>query len=109
MSVRASSASPNSCSGAMYGSEPTTMPACGHSPVGFAAGEEHGEPEVENLRLAVGGEHDVARLQVAMQEPVPVRIVERVGDRRAEPSTSSSGSGPALEARLERAAGARTP
>ena len=40
---------------------------------------ELGEAEVEQL-CASRGEHDVGRLQVAMDDPVAVRVIERAGD-----------------------------
>ena len=89
----------------MYGSEPTTVPACGHPAGRLSAGEEHGQAEVEDLRLPVGGQHDVARLQVAMKDAVPVRVLERVGDRRAEVEHGVERQRARREARLERAAG----
>ncbi len=39
-----------------------------------------GEPEVEDLDLAVGRDHDVRRLQVAMDDPLGVGRLESVGD-----------------------------
>ena len=38
-----------------------------------------GQPEVHQLH-AGRGEHDVRRLEIAMHDPLPVRLVERVGD-----------------------------
>lgn len=35
-----------------------------------------GEPEVRNLRLVVGGEEDVGRLDVAVDDPVPAEHVQ---------------------------------
>ena len=47
-------------------------------------GEENGQPEVENLGMPIGGVHDVPRLEIAMQDAVPVGVLERVGERRAQ-------------------------
>ena len=38
-----------------------------------------GEPEVDDLHLAVGGEHEVGGLDVAVQELLRVRVVEALG------------------------------
>ena len=45
-----------------------------------------GEMEVEQQRLAVGGEQDVRRLDVEMDEPAFVGVVERLGQARADPA-----------------------
>ena len=39
-----------------------------------------GDPEVGHLDLAVGGDEDVAGLDVAVDDPVAVRVGERLGD-----------------------------
>jgi hypothetical protein len=44
-----------------------------------------GDPEVEHLHLALGGQEDVARLDVAVDDPRAVGRLERVGDRRHDP------------------------
>ena len=81
------------------------VPDCGHPAGGLSAGEEHGQAEVEDLRLPVGGQHDVARLQVPMEDAVPVGVLERVGDRRAELEHGVERQRARREPRLERAAG----
>src|SRR5205814_544887 len=39
-----------------------------------------GETEVEDLHLTLGGQHDIGRLQIAMDDPFLVRRLERVDD-----------------------------
>jgi hypothetical protein len=39
-----------------------------------------GEPEIQHLHLAVGGQHDVRRLQIAMDDPFLVRRLDGVDD-----------------------------
>src|SRR2546427_798698 len=55
--------------------------------VGHGAGllEEAGQAEVEDLRGPGVRQDDVAGLQVAMQEPALVRILESVADLRSNP------------------------
>jgi hypothetical protein len=43
-------------------------------------GGDLGDAEVRDLHLAVGGDHDVRRLDVAVDDPFPVGVVERLGD-----------------------------
>ena len=61
------------------------------------------EAEVEELGARLG-EHDVAGLEIAVDEPLPVRLVERIGDldRRTEAS-------PRGEAALRQPLGQRLP
>src|SRR5262245_18152819 len=40
------------------------------------------EAEIEHLRRPVGGDHDVARLHVAVNDPGAMRRIERTCDRR---------------------------
>ncbi len=44
---------------------------------GGAVGDRPGDAEVHDLDLAGAAEHDVAGLDVAVDDPVPVRVVER--------------------------------
>src|SRR6266404_2096671 len=67
----------------------------------FLTREEQCDPEVEDLRITVGGERHVARLEVAVKEPMPVRIVERVGDCGAEPEHIVHWQRAGCETRLE--------
>jgi hypothetical protein len=55
-----------------------------HPADGFVVREQDGQPEVENLRATVSSENHVAGLQVAMKDAMPVCVVERVRDRRAD-------------------------
>ena len=53
---------------------------CEASLVPEAASMRLGEPEVQHLHGAVGSNHDVGRLQVAMHDSPLVRGVEGEGD-----------------------------
>ncbi len=53
---------------------------------GFVA-ERLGEPEVQNLDAAFLCQLDVARLQVAVNDPVLVRVLQRLGDLAGDPNT----------------------
>jgi hypothetical protein len=44
-----------------------------------------GQAEVEDLHVAVGSQHDVGRLQVAVDDPVLVRRLQPVGDLAGDP------------------------
>ena len=104
MSVRASASLPSSCSGAMYWNVPSRLPA---SVSGFACvGKVERPPapspagsatlrqaEVEELRSRLR-QHDVAGLEVAMDDARAVRLVERVGDLRADPQRLVERQGP---------------
>ena len=62
--------------------------------VGGRSADQLGQPEVEHLRLAARGDEDVGGLDVAMDDALRVRRVERVGDLRwPGRAASSSGSG----------------
>ena len=43
-----------------------------------------GDAEVGDLHLAVGGDQDVARLDVAVHDAVAVRVAQRGGDLRGD-------------------------
>ncbi len=53
-----------------------------------------GEPEVEQLDLAAVAEHDVARLDVAMEDPLAVRSLEPCGEPARETEGRLPGNGP---------------
>ena len=97
MSVRPSASRPSSCSGAMYWNVPRIVPSCVRlfgmlpSAVGSdVTADWHrrrhrlGQPEVEQLHARLR-DHHVARLQVPVHDPLPVRLVQRVRDLRPEP------------------------
>src|SRR5204862_1660468 len=48
-----------------------------HSSGGAVGGKKQCNSEIEDLRMTFGRERDVARLEVAVQEAVLVRVVER--------------------------------
>ena len=56
-SVRTSSASPNNCSGAMYGSEPTMVPDWVMRPVALPPARSTARPKSRIFGLPVVGEH----------------------------------------------------
>src|SRR4051794_28635508 len=62
---------------------------------GSAVGSASGQPEVEELDARLRP-HDVAWLQIAVNDAVPVRLVERVGDldQRAERFAYRKGATP---------------
>ena len=57
-----------------------------------------GEAEVENLGLAVGGQLDVRRLEVAVDDALLVRLFERLGDLPRDRDGLVDGDRPALQA-----------
>ena len=48
-------------------------------------GDRARDPEVHDLDLAVAGDHDVARLDVAVHDPGAVRVLERGQDLAGDP------------------------
>ena len=64
-----------------------------------------GNAEVEHLDLAVGRERDISGLQVAMDDPLLVRRVERIGQLSRHGHGLAHRQGAALEAIGQRAAG----
>ena len=76
----------------MYGIVPTIIPSlvrtgrvasmvcCG----AVRAAADAGEAEVEHLDAAVGGNHHVGRLEIAMRDLLLVRRGERIGQRHGE-------------------------
>ena len=96
---------PRACSGAMYAAVPRIMPSCvaGRRSVGefIAVGAElaaagssaFARPKSSTFTVAVGGQLDVGRLQIAMDDPVLVRGLERrrrSGARSPAPRRSES-------------------
>ena len=86
MSLRASSALPVNCSGLMYGGVPSTMPcwvsfcSCAWSSALAARGDAEVE-DLDEVRLAGAlGQNDVLGLEVAVDDALPVRLVERAAD-----------------------------
>ena len=60
-------------------------------------GHDLGQPEVEDLQDPVGGDHQVLRLQVAMDDAGAVRLGQAVGELRAEAQHLGDGQGPGAE------------
>ena len=111
-SARASIASPRACSGAMYAGVPSTVPACVWSSVdsperggrwsgwrpcrrwgrsapptdrgssAIPAGQVLGQAPVHHLHFAEGPDHDVGRLQVAVDDAATVGEADRLADLR---------------------------
>ncbi len=97
MSVRPSASRPSSCSGDMYWNVPRIVPSCVRlfavpiivgidviPDVGAGAVIALARPEVEQLHARLR-DHHVARLQVPVHDPLPVRLVQRVRDLRPVP------------------------
>ena len=55
--------------------------------------------------MTVGGQRHVARLEVAVEKPMPMRIVQRLGDARAQSQDIVYRQRTRCKARLECAAG----
>ena len=94
-------AAPCSCSGAMYCSVPTIVPCA--VPVPGVVGQHRqrltAAPTVcfarpKSSSFAPVREHDVARLQIPVDDAVSMRRLEGVGDLDAEAETWASGTGP---------------
>ena len=104
MSVRASTARPSSCSGAMYCKRADEDALRRDRRVARRPGlaGEHAldrrpcEAEVEKLR-AGARQHDVGRLEVAVDDAVAVRAIERVGDLGAVADHLVGGQRPARQ------------
>jgi hypothetical protein len=67
---------------------------CRHGFAG-AAGSHFGQSEVENLGVAALGDENIRRLDVAVDNALGVRSVERIGDfdRQREPACRSPSGG----------------
>ena len=82
---RCPAASISACSGLMYSSVPTIAPNCGEQrPLGQPLVGRLGDAEVDHLghRLAVVERHqDVRRLDVAVDDPLLVGVLDRLADR----------------------------
>ena len=84
MSLRASSGLPAACSGDMYGIVPTSTPGDVASAscecIATSVLVELGQAEICQLRVAAFGHQDIARLDIAVQDPGGVRRRQPVGD-----------------------------
>ena len=60
-----------------------------------------GEPEVQDFHRAVVSHFDVRRLQIAMDDPVLMRLLERLGDLARNRQRVLEWHGPARDQRLE--------
>ena len=114
MSERLSTARPRACSGLMYAAVPRITPALvaagrsssatptrfGSEP-GRSGAARLGEAEVQHLHRAVGLEHDVAGLQVAVHHARLVRRLDARRDLRGRPRAPRP---PAARPRARRAA-----
>src|SRR6202007_1522784 len=92
MSVRASMRSPLTCSGAMYGSVPTR---CGSSTLCARVSAFNpprdgsnslAKPKVQHLHLSLGRNGDVCGFQIPVNDPVLVRLFQRLGNLNPESS-----------------------
>ncbi len=78
---------PRNCSGAAYGSvsgRPATCVSARLFRGGVLAFDQLRNAEVEQLRLPVRRDEDVARLDVAMNDEPRVRVGHRAHDRQEE-------------------------
>ena len=71
--------------------------------------QDLGQAEVGDLGRAVGGEQDVARLQVAVDDPQPVRLGDAAGQRLDQRRRPPRRPGGAVEPPVQAAARRRTP
>ena len=92
MSVRWSAFRPSSCSGARYCSVPTRVPGLTIGVVRVTVSDQPGDsgaarcsarPKSRTLIPSLR-HHDVARLQIAVEEPLAVRPVEGIGELHGE-------------------------
>ncbi len=77
-SERASTCSPLACSGERYWAVPIDRGGLRHRHAGVAHGA--GDAEVHDLDLAGAGQHDVGRLDVAVDDAGPVAVLQRLED-----------------------------
>ena len=104
MSVRRSTSRPRACSGDMYGGgahdDAGAGRRCDHRrrhrqrDIGRLGADRLGQTEVQHLHLVVGGDLDVGRLEVAVDDSRLVRLLEPFGDLLAIGSASPSGIAP---------------
>ena len=110
------STSPRACSGAMYDGVPITLPACDRSRIGppplravaitvsrvaclarggvvghAALRQDLGQAPVHHLHLAERADHDVRRLQVAMDHAAGVGVGDRLADGLRRSRGSAAG------------------
>ena len=78
MSLRASTRSPLACSGERYWAVPITCGGLRHRR--GRVGHRAGDAEVHDLDVAVAGDHDVGRLDVAVDDAAAVAVVQRAQD-----------------------------
>ena len=97
MSVRPSASLPSSCSGAMYWNVPRIVPSWVRSLLRRQRRQARlrrrgrhrlREAEVEQLHARLR-DHHVAGLQIPVHDPLPVRLVQRVGDLRSRSAASA--------------------
>ena len=53
-----------------------------HARLGHGGGRYTGDPEVHDVRFALGVDQNVARLDVPVHDAFPVGVIERIGDGR---------------------------
>ena len=111
-SVRPSTARPLACSGDMYSSVPSEHAGLGpvtrerlpRVEVAEGSGQHLGEAEVEDLQQPVGSDHQVLRLQVAVDDAGAVGPRQAVGELGAEVEQLGDGQRPARETAPQRLA-----
>ena len=100
---------PSACSGAMYDTVPTTIPAivicgCVTAVARLSSADELGQAEVEHLDQAALGAHQVRALDVAVDDAAAVRFIERVGDLEADLDDLADRQRPLRDARRQQLA-----
>ena len=115
MSPRASTGAPLRCSGGMYGRRADDVPALDAQLRRAQRDAAHvdlvqpGQPEVEDLGRAVGGDDDVRRLQVAVDDAQGVRVGERARELQRDVEHLHRRGRALADARGQGRARARTP
>ena len=64
-----------------------------------------GEAEVHDLHVSLLGQHDVGRLQIAVQKPAGMRFLERLGDLSGQPQDIGQRQSAVVQTALQRLAG----